>query len=144
MSMDTLEAWTATGPAKLRFEAGEREEDADDPATAEFEDLASLHLEIPLTVRFHRAAYDAPGDVATTLFVGLDELPMERLLDPVLLDTVEEDSTVYLMDRHQIVTVRSLQLRPRGDGFSGELVCEVEFPGGDQRLSLDFAALPAD
>ncbi len=138
MATDTLSRWSATGPALLRFEPGVRDEDADSPATADFEDLASIHLEIPLRVAFHPAVFDGVGEVETTLFVGLEELRMDTLFDPVILEEVEEDSTVYLMNRHRLATVRGLELRPAGDGFSATLRCDVEFPDGVQRLQVDF------
>lgn len=94
-----------TGAASIEIQDGVAED-------GELEDRASISIQIPVRLTL--------GDGYSTekvLFVNLDELPFETLpLGPVPLSPTNEDSTLYVLDRHREVCTTSLTIRSRGDG----------------------------
>jgi len=127
-----IETWRAAGPATLRFLPGTRESE---DVAGEFEDPASIELEIPVIVTIVDEVEGATTQ-PTALKIVLEEIWIDSPSDVIELNGASEDSTIYLLDRHRVVMVTSIGFSRANDGWVVALSCAVEVPGGTQTLAL--------
>ena len=115
-----------TGVASLTIQNGVAED-------GELEDPASIALQIPVRL-------ELVDGVSTqkVLFINLDELPFETLpIGPVPLSPTNEDSTLYVRDRHREISTTRLTIVSLNDGsYAIELEAVLHLETGVEPFTL--------